>query len=92
MQLGDGRPKCGRTFSSKHRNQLRFQGAGANPWDPERRNGLVRGIFYRLITHGRFSGKQVGSEVRWRLDALIPARGYSAYQAVFRSNPVGLVG
>ena len=75
-----------------HRTQLRFQGAGANPWELERRNGLVRGIFYRLIAHDRFSDKQIPSGVQWRVNALIPAGGNSENQMVFGSNPADLFG
>ena len=39
-----------------------------------------------------FSGEQLLAEVHWRLNAHTSGGGYSAYQLVFGSNPVDLVG
>lgn len=57
-----------------------------------RRNGLARGICKGLVADARFSGKQILAEVQWCLDTLISGVGYSAYQLVFRSDPVYLLG
>ena len=69
-----------------------FQGAGAYRWILERRNGLARGIYYRLVADDSFSGKQIFAEVARCLYALISGGRYSAYQLVFGSNPVDLLG
>ena len=71
---------------------MQFQGLGAHPWILQRRNGLARGIYYRLVTDARFSGGQISAEVQWRLNTVICGSGYSAYLMVFGSNPVGLFG
>ena len=68
---------------SDRRVKLQFQGVGAHPWMLERRNGLARGIYNRIREGGRFSGRQILSEVQWRLNALISAGGFSAYRMVF---------
>ena len=34
---------------SERRIKLRFQAAGARPWILERRDGLARGVNYRLV-------------------------------------------
>ena len=56
---------------------------GAHPWLLERRNGLARGIYNRLIEDDRFSNKTIPSEVQWRLNTMLSASGFSAYQMVF---------
>ena len=60
----------------------------ARPWFLERRYGLARGIYYRLVADGRYAGKQFLSEVQFRLDAMQLSSGFSSYQLVFGSNPV----
>ena len=40
----------------------------------------------------RFSGAQILAEVQWRLGNLISGSGFSAYQMVFRTNPVDVYG
>ena len=70
-------------FCAGRRIKLFFQGVGDHPWILERRNGLARGIYNRMMADGRFSGKQVLTEVQWRLNALISASGYSAFQLAF---------
>ena len=77
---------------SERRMELQFSGVGARPWIPERRNGLARRIYNRLVADGRSWGKQILSEVQWRLNALISAGGYSAHQMVFGSKPLDLFG
>ena len=44
------------------------------------------------MADGRFSGRQVLTEVQWCLNTLISASGYSAFRLVFGSNPVDLYG
>ena len=44
------------------------------------------------MADGRFSGKQVLTEVQWRLNTLISARGNSAFQLVFGPNPADFHG
>ena len=73
---------------SERRIKLQFQGVGAHPWILERRNGLARGNFNRIREDDRFTGRQILSEVQWRLNALISAGGFSAYQMAFGSNPM----
>ena len=54
-------------------NYAPFQRAGARARAEvlDRRNGLARGIYDRLIADDRFPGRQIPSEVQWRLDAAI---------------------
>ena len=40
------------------------------PWILERRHGPARGIYNRLVSDGRFPGKQFPSGVQWCLNAL----------------------
>ena len=51
-------------YCSDRRIKLIFQGVGAHPWLLERRNGLARGIFYRLMEDDRFSRGRILSEVQ----------------------------
>ena len=74
-------------FCADRRIKLFFQGVGVHPWILERRNGLARGIYKRMMADGRFSGRRVLTEVQWCLNTLIPASEYSAFQLVFGSNP-----
>ena len=53
---------------------------------------LARGIYNRLAPDGRFSGKQISSEVQWRLNSIVSGGGNSASQLVFRPKPADLVG
>ena len=69
-----------------------FQGVGAHPWILERRNGLARGIYNRLKADRYYTGPQILAEAQWRLNTLVSASGYSAYQLVFGSNPMDLYG
>ena len=48
-----GREIC-TDFCSEQNIHLQFQGKGAHPWLPERRNGLSRGIYLRPAADGRF--------------------------------------
>ena len=79
-------------FCTDRRIKLPFQGVGAHPWILERRHGLARGIYNRIRTDDRFSGRQIVTEVQWCLNTLISASGYSAYQLVFGSNPTDRYG
>ena len=67
-------------------------GLGARPRILGRRNGLARGIHSRLIADDRRTGSQILPEAQWRLNAMIPASGYSAFQLVIGPNPVDLYG
>ena len=87
---GERKDKSQTELRSERRFQLPFQGAGARPWVLELRNGFARGICNRLKEDERFPGEQVLPEVQWRLNALISSEGFSAYQIVFRRNPVDL--
>ena len=41
---------------SERRIKLRFQGVGGRLWILERRNGLARGLYNRLVAADRFPG------------------------------------
>ena len=56
--------------------KLLFQGVGAHPWILERRNGLARGIYNRMISDGRFSGRQLITEVQFCLNAMVSTSGF----------------
>ena len=79
-------------YCSERCIKLLFQGAGAHPWLLERRNGLARGIYNRLVEDDRFSSEEILGEVQWRLNAMLSTSGFSAYQMVFGSNPADLFG
>ena len=64
---------------SERRIKLRFQEVRARPWILERRSGLARGIYYRLVSDDRFPGKQIPPGVRRCLSAFISGGGYAAY-------------
>ena len=76
------------------KNELRaepfFLEAGAHLWILERRHGAAPGIYNHLKEDDRSSRKQIPAGVRWCLNTLISSEGPSAYQMVFRSNPVDL--
>ena len=75
---------------SDRRIKLQVHGAGAHPWILERRSGLARGVYNRLVADGRVFGGQILAEVQWRLNALMSGGAYSVYQLIFGSNPVDL--
>ena len=50
----------------------------------EKKNGLARGIFNRLVADDRCPAS--------RLDPLLPSSGWSAYKVVFRSNSADMYG
>ena len=75
-------------YCSDRRIKSVSQGVGAHPWLLGRRNGLARGIYNRLIEDDRFSRSRILSEVQWRLNTMLSASGFSAYQMVFGFNPV----
>ena len=56
----------------------------------EEMGARARGMKNRLVADGRFASKPIPSEVQWRLNALLPASGYSAYQPVCGPNPADL--
>ena len=58
----------------------------------ERRNGLARGIYNRLIVDDRFSSDTILSEVQWCLNTMLSSSVFSSYQMVFGSNPIDLYG
>ena len=64
---------------SYRRIKFHLQGAGAHPWILERRSGLARGSYSRLVADGRFLSKQSVSEVQWCLNTCIPGGGFSAF-------------
>ena len=74
------------------RIKLQFRGVSARPWLLERRNGFLRGIYNRLVGDNRFVNTTIFSGVRWCLNAMPSASGFSAYQMAFGSDPVGLFG
>ena len=65
---------------------------GAHLWILERRNGLEREIYDRLVADGHFSVKPIPPEVQRCLNALISGGGCSANQLVFGSDPFDLFG
>ena len=79
-------------FCTERRIKLQFQGAGALPWLPGRRNGLARRIYHRLAADGRFPRKRILTEVRYSLSTLPPASWYSAFQVAPGANPAKLHG
>ena len=81
-----------RDLCVERRIKLVFQGVGTHPWISERRNGLARGIHNRLKADRYYTGPQISVEAQWRLNALVSASGYSAYQLVFGPNPMDLYG
>ena len=66
---------------------MQFQGVGAQPWLLERRDGLARGIYKRLIEDDRFLNQTVLAGAQWCRDIMLSASGFSAYQVAFDSNP-----
>ena len=56
---------------SERRIKVRFQGAGAHLLILGRRNGYARGIYNRLVAGDPSSGRQILSDVQWRLNAHI---------------------
>ena len=67
--------------------KLQYQGAGSRPWILERRNGLARGTYNRMKADGRYAGRQLLTEVKFWLNAMLATNVFSAYQIVFGSNP-----
>ena len=49
-------------------------------------------MYNRFIEDDRFSGRQILSELQWRLDTMISAGGFSARQMLVGSNPADLFG
>ena len=76
MRGENGRMKFGRIY---------VQSVGVN-WSSrellERRSGIARGIYNRLVENDRFSSGQILSEVHGFLGTMIPAGGFSAYRMV----------
>ena len=56
----------------------------------ERRNGITRGIYNRLIEDDRSSIGRILSEVQWCLNSAISAGSFAAYQMVFGPSPAEL--
>ena len=61
-------------------------------WLLERRNGLARGIYDRLVADARFASKKIFAEPQYRLHTLLRPSGSSAYQLVFGYNSADLYG
>ena len=83
MQMDEGgewKHEVWADFCADRQIKLFSQGVGAHPWILERRNGLARGIYNRIRSDGRFSGKRILAVVHWRSDTLISATGNSAFQ------------
>ena len=74
-------------YCSERRIKLFFQGVGEHPCLWERRNGLARGIYNRLIEDDRFSSGEILGEVQWCLNAMLSSSGISAYHMVFGFDP-----
>ena len=89
---GEWKNGVGAKLWSARRIKIQFQGAGARPWAPERRYDIARGIYNRMAADDRFRGKQITSEVQWRVETLISGGGNSASQLVFDPNAVFLIG
>ena len=58
----------------------------------ERRSGLARGVRNRLIEDDRHSNTAILAGAQWRVDTVLSASGFSAYQMVFGPSPVDLFG
>ena len=58
-------------YCPERRIKLLFHGVGAHRWLLERRNGLARGIYNRLVEDDRFSIEKILGEVQWRLNTLL---------------------
>ena len=71
---------------------LRFQGAGARPWLLERRNGVARRIYFRLVAGDRCSGNQILHGAQYCPYTLLVSSGYSAYLMTSGSSPAYLYG
>ena len=92
MKEVSGKMKFGRIIARNDVSNYFFMGFGAHPWLLERRNGLARGIFNRLIEDDRFPSGQILGEVQRCLNSMLASSGFSAYQMVFGSNPADLFG
>ena len=93
MDEGGVRKNEIRTELRTHRRiKYQFQGAGAHPWLLDRRSGPARGIYNRLLEDDRFPSRQMPSEAQRCLNIMMSVGGVSAYQMVFRSNLVDLLG
>ena len=71
--------------------KLLFQGIGAHRWILERRIGIARGIYNRLVEDDRLSGKQILAEAQGCLNTLIAngkPRRLIAYNKSFNSTDV----
>ena len=53
---------------------------------------MARGIYNRPKADRFYTGSQILTEAQWRLNTMVSASGYSAYQLVFGSNPMDLYG
>ena len=75
-------------YCTERRIKLLFQGVGAHPWLLERRNGLARGIYNRLVEDDRFSSEKILGEVQWCLNTVLSTSGFSAFDG--RINAGGI--
>ena len=79
-------------FLSGAKNQAPPPWRWVRPWILERRNGIARGIYNRLIAEDRYPGRRILAGVEWRLNIMVSAIGYSVSQLVFGSNVVDIYG
>ena len=89
---GEGRHGSRADFCPGSRIYAQFQGVGAHPWPPVRRNSPARGTCDGLAADRRFPNGQILSEVQRHLDPLLPACGYSEYPRVLGHNAVDRLG
>ena len=79
-------------FCSERRIKLLFQSVGAHPWLLECRNGLVRGIYNRLVEDDSLSSDEILGEAQWCLNLRLSTGRFSAYRLVFGSFPADVSG
>ena len=83
LKAENGRLKFGRDCVRSVALSNNIKWWGRTSWILERRTGLARGTYKRLVEVGRFSGQRIPPEVHGRLNTLISAGGFSAYHGVF---------
>ena len=92
MKEANGKMKFGRIIARNAVLNYRLRASEHTPWLLERRNGLARGIYSRLVEDYRFSRADISGEVQWCLNTMLSSSGFSVYQMVFGSNPVDIFG
>ena len=53
---------------------------------------MARGVYNRLVENDRLSNTAILAEAQWRLNTMLSASGFPAYQVVFGSNPEDFFG